>query len=192
MDAESDIEKRDNVRIIVLSWHNGTTTTESEMKEKPVDFQVENGQKGWTGENEGMLLDKPSPDWLMYQKLLTTWNMTLSLDWHHIFPAISLRSWERGNEETRLIVMKYRALWVTALGRLSLPANAFYTTSWLKLDFEYQSFPKSMSSFFSFSLHGTVSHNWIFSFHKNIKRMTEDFWMSEYNWCALSVQWIHY
>lgn len=30
----------------------------SEVKEKPVDFQEENGQKGWTGENEGMLLEK--------------------------------------------------------------------------------------------------------------------------------------
>lgn len=32
--------------------------TESEVKEKPVDFQEENGHKGWTGENEGMLLEK--------------------------------------------------------------------------------------------------------------------------------------
>lgn len=96
---------------------------------------------------------KPSPDWLMYQKLLTTWNMTPSLDWHHIFPAISLCSWEGGNEETKLIVMKYRALWVTALGRLSLPANAFYTTSWLKLDFEYQSFPQPKVWVLSFLFH---------------------------------------
>lgn len=29
----------------------------SEVKEKPVDFQEENGHKGWTGENEGMLLE---------------------------------------------------------------------------------------------------------------------------------------
>jgi len=167
--------------------------TESEVKEQPVDFQEENGHKSWTGENEETLLEKKqSADWLMCQTQLTTWNMTLSLDWHHIFPAISLSSWEEGNEETELIVMKYRALWVTALGRLSLPANAFYPTSWLQMDFEYQSFPQPKVWVLTFLYHRMEQSptTGFSSFPKNIKRMTEGFWMSKHNWCALSVQWI--
>lgn len=125
----------------------------------------------------------------MCQELLTTWSMTFSLHWHHIFSAISLRSWEEGNEETKLIVMKYRALWVTALGRLSPPAcsqkmHFIRPLDWTGLWISVLLSSKSMSSFFSFSLRGTVSHDWILFFHKDIKRMTEVFWISEYNWCS--------
>lgn len=105
----------------------------------------------------------------MCQELLTTWSMTFSLHWHHIFSAISLHSWEEGNEETKLIVMKYRALWVTALGRLSPPAcsqkmHFIRPLDWTQLWISVLLSSKSMSSFFSFSLRGTVSHDWILFF----------------------------
>lgn len=143
-------ERRENVRIIVSLWHKRTTTTKSEVKEKP-------GK--WSNGETNLNLD-----WVICQELLTTWSMTFS----YIFSAISLRSWDVGNEETKLIVMKYRALWVTALGRLSRPAcsqQMHFTQPLWNRTFEYQSFShQKVRVPFFFSQGGMVSHDWILFF----------------------------
>lgn len=115
----------------------------------------------------------------MCQELLTTWSMTFSLHWHHNFSAISLCSREEGNEETKLIVMKYRVLWVTVLGRLSLPSCSQQMHFTRPLDWNWTlNISPSLIKKSSF-LTG------YYFFQNDIESMTESFWISDYNRCFL-------